>query len=92
LFVQRHDERWLASVEAGPLGGTAGVRMYAEEVSRNAGLVTVRLRYDGFGQSWRYVFTVEPLSEHQLADVLQRASVSVRAWHGSRRLWVECAA
>jgi len=89
FFAKRHSAEWLQSIEPGHIGTMAGVDHYAEYVSRTNGTITMTVRYEAFGNTWRQSFSTVALTEQHVEDLLLQAGLSVVRWHGPQRLWVE---
>lgn len=89
LLLERHDERWLATVKAGDIGRIGEVLIRTEAVSRRDGLVHVAIAYESGDAVWRQRFCVEPLDEPTLEAALQDAGFDEPIWIGPRRPWAK---
>lgn len=92
FFAKRHNVSWLQSVQPGFIGSFAGVEQHIDHVSRFNGVVSLTLRYEAFGSTWRQSFSAVALTEEQVASLLHRAGFRTVKWHGPQKLWVEARA
>jgi SAM-dependent methyltransferase len=87
LVAKRHSAAWLESAETGPAGTAGGSSVHIEAVSRRAGLVSMTLRYELGGQTWRHSFSAKPLSEAEVEELLLQHALQHVQWRGDQRLW-----
>ena len=92
FFAKRHKRSWLATVQDGRIGESNGVTYHAEHVVRTNDIVSMTLRYEGFGQSWIQSFSTTPLSEAAVEALLRQHGFDHFDWHGADRLWVAASA
>jgi SAM-dependent methyltransferase len=88
LLVQRHDAAWLLCAPAGTTSTVGPLTIRIEAVERTPPRVSMTLRYDTPGGTWRHAFVAVALDEVQLEKELAGAGFERPAWIGSRRRWV----
>lgn len=87
FIVERHDPDWLETVECGPVGTGAPVRVFVDRVDRGVGSVAMQLRWELDGQSWSQEFAACALRENQIERELAAAGFGRVSWHGPGRRW-----
>lgn len=87
LFIKRHSVAWLTSVAVGPAGRAGDTSLFVESVEREAGVVSMCLRYELGGQSWRHFFSTAPLSEEAVDELLLQHGIGPARWLGKHRTW-----
>lgn len=88
FFVKRHDVAWLQTVQPGFIGTSHGVGYHVEHVERHGADVSMCLRYEQDGTSWRQSFTTTALTEAEVEGLLATHGFGPIMWLGPKRLWV----
>lgn len=88
FYIKRHSTQWLSTVQDGRIGESNGVVYSAENVYREADLLSMTLRYEAFGQSWTQSFSTRTLEKYQIEDLLASCGFGAFRWLGKQELWV----
>lgn len=87
FLFQRHDPHWLREAKVGYAVkiGPADVELIS--VHRAKGFVEMTLRYAIANQAWAHSFTVVPLDELPIENLLSAHGFHSISWHGKARRW-----
>ncbi len=88
FYVSCYPQRWLERVENGSLGAGDGVSMFAENVVRQDGLVSMTIRYRLQDDEWTHSATAALLSKAQIEALLQAQGFAQARWFERGPVWV----
>lgn len=89
MILKRQDDAWLRTTQVGPLGALGDMAIAVDRVDRASdGVVGMTLRYDLAGETWTHAFTVAPLDEAAVAQLLREEGFAAPAVLDERRLWL----
>jgi SAM-dependent methyltransferase len=76
VLVQHYRDGWPMGAVRGFLGERDGIKAFVDEVAHDGRFVRTTLRYEAASGTWTQSFTIEALSQSELADALAHVGLS----------------